>query len=428
MNKKDPNNRKKTNDELVLSALKDYLKSDKTMEAACKDAGITYAVLQRYIQEHPEYQEQINTRKAFRNKIIIERPVNEKKIELKKDNISAIYGLKLSDEEIFNAVKEYYETGEALDKIGKKYGISGVTLSKYIKLSTEYSKAIENNARFTPHRTITLSQNTIDAIQKDHSNGMSLKECAKKYELGIHDIYNCTSGHRANKSYNQIPKDLIPLIVSDYEKGGISLQGLVKKYNLSINPSNLIRYIKKAGVSKMPHDNGKKSQETIQAIVNDYFYTTMTIAQIAEKYGVSTRTVSSYGDKAKEKDPSLKRMPKSELVSGEKIKSILEEFRTTDITMANLCANHSVSRNSIMKYITENNIDYEALKIENSSHRKAFVHNYDNHTTSEEVISSIVNDYFNTDLSIKEIAKNNDVSTTTVNKYVNKAKDSFNHL
>ena len=80
-----------------------------------------------------------------------------------------------------------------------------------------------------------------------------------------------------------------------------------------------------------------------------------------------------------------------------------------------------------MKYITDNKIDYETLKTENASHRKAFVHNYDNHTTSEEVISSIINDYFNTDLSIKEIAKNHDVSTTTVNKYVNKAKDSLNH-
>ena len=428
MNKKDPNNRRKTNDELILSVLKDYLKSDKTMEAACKDSGITYTVLQHYIQEHPEYQEQIITRKTFRNKVIIERPVKEKKIELKKDHISAIYGLKLSDEEIFNAVKEYYETQESLDKIGKRYGISGVTLSKYIKLSTEYSKVIENNARFTPHRTITLSQSTIDAIQKDYDNGMSLKECARKYGLGTHDIYNCTSGHRTNKTYNKIPKDLIPLIVADYEKGGISLQGLVEKYNLSINPTNLIRYIKKAGVAKMPHDNGKRSKETIQAIVNDYFNTTMTIAQIAEKHGVSTRTVSNYGDEAKAKDPSLKRKPKSEPVSGEKIKSILEEFRTTDITMVNLCAKYNISRKSIMNYITKNCIDYKALKIENSSHRKAFLHNYDNHTTSEEVINAILNDYFNTDLSVKEIARNHDVSATTVNKYVNKAKDSFRHF
>ena len=425
--KKNPVERKRKKEDLTISALEDYLASNKTMEEACRDAGITYAVLQYYLKSHPEYKERIRERKAYRYPVVIERPPEEPKIALKKVPVPSMYALKLSDDEIFEAVKEYYETGVSLDKIGKKYGVSGVTLSKYIKMVPEYARIVENNARFRPHSYAALSQKTIDSIQNDRDNGMTLKECAEKYGLSTSVIYSNTTGHSTHSTYNQIPKDLIPQIVADYEEGGISLQALADNYNLPVIPRSLIRHLKKAGVSKPRFNTDKIDEATVQAIVRDYFNSTLTIAQIAEKHGVSGRTVSKYADEAREKDPSLKRLPKSEPVTNEKLSSIVEEFRTTGITMADLCAKYHISRNSVLKYIEQVGIGYNELKAENASRRAPFAHNYDNAGISEEKAKAIVEDYYSTDLTLKELAAKHGVSTTTVTKYVNKAKDGGRH-
>ena len=72
--------------------------------------------------------------------------------------------------------------------------------------------------------------------------------------------------------------------------------------------------------------------------------------------------------------------------------------------------------------IERSGLSYNALKAENASHRTPFVHAYDNTGISSKKAKAIVEDYFSTDMSLKELAAKHGVSTTTVTKYVNKAK------
>ena len=352
MKKKDSSNRLKISEDILKSVLEDYLNTDKTMEESCKKAGIDYETLRRYVSVHPEYKDVIDERKANRNPVKVTRNPEDPKVELKEVPLNFFYPLKMTDHEIYEALKEYLETGKSLKEIAGRYGVSGQTLRRYISLSPLYTQIIiEGNPKFVSRRRRDIDIETVEAIRTDYSEGLTLKECSEKYGMPMGAIYECIPDHSTRKASERIPKDLVPLIVKDYEKGGVSLQDLVDKYNLSVTPSCLVRHIKKAGISKMTHDNRKSPDDKKQAIVHDYFNTDLTIAQIAEKYGVSKKSVSNYADEARGEDGSLTDAPRKGQVSDDKLSAIIEEFRNTGITMYDLTEKYHISRRTIMNYI-----------------------------------------------------------------------------
>ena len=245
---------------------------------------------------------------------------------------------------------------------------------------------------------------------------MTFREIAEKYDVSITTAYACTSDHRTYAPTEKIPMELIPEMVMEYRKGDLSLEAIAILYGLPNGGNSLIRYMKKEGISRKGHDTARLTEEKIRAVVDDYYNSDMTIGEVAEKHGVSARSVSKYAKEAKEADPSLKRLSEKKRRTPGDLDAIVEEFRTTGITMADLSAKHGIKESVIRAHVADMGLDYEELKKENAELRVPKAHDYDNHRLSEDRIRAIAEDYNNLNLTVRDLARKHGVSCFTVNK------------
>lgn len=137
---------------------------------------------------------------------------------------------------------------------------------------------------------------------------VTLKEVARLHGVSVKTVQNVQSHYKLKRSrksgHNRIPDDRRQAILEDIAESGMTLEQIALRYGVSV--SSLYNFKRGAGIERTPQqtikDGPNVSPEVKRQIIIDLLGGTMTNAEIALAYGVSTSTVARLRTYAVESD------------------------------------------------------------------------------------------------------------------------------
>ncbi|STO12890.1 Helix-turn-helix domain of resolvase [[Flavobacterium] thermophilum] len=184
----------------------------------------------------------------------------------------------LSQDELDQVIKMFKE-GKSLNEIGRKFGVAGATIKKYLKKQGYEYKAKETNS-FDEF----LSKYSSMFVYDYFSNRLTNQEIMEKYKITEWIFRRMIDYYKLSKKKLKIEEILTDEqqsnLINDI-KSGMYISQLAKKYNVS---KDMIKRFAESHQLQLNHFD-RKYDINIEEIVDDYVNKNMFLSEIAEKYG-----------------------------------------------------------------------------------------------------------------------------------------------
>jgi uncharacterized protein (DUF433 family) len=189
----------------------------------------------------------------------------------------------------------------------------------------------------------------IEEIISYYQSGMTTTQLAEKYGVGKNTIYRRLKKNGVKTPPRDKSKIKLPIeeIISYYQSGMTTYQ-LGEKYGVTF--STIRDRLKKNGVKLRPPRNMKRIDLPVEEIIS-YYESGMTLTKIADKYGVSYKTII-----ARLRENGVKIRPSRSMKRIElPVEEIISEYESGSSALK-LADKYGVSINTILYRLRENGV------------------------------------------------------------------------
>ena len=189
----------------------------------------------------------------------------------------------------------------------------------------------------------------VEEIISEYQSGMTTAQLGEKYGVGTNTIYRRLKENDVKPPPRDKSKIKLPIeeIISYFQSGMTTYQ-LGEKYGVTF--STIRERLKKNGVKLRPPRNMKRIDLPVEEIIS-YYESGMTLTKIAEKYGVSYKTIL-----ARLRENGVKiRPPRSMRRIDLPMEEIISEYQSGSSALK-LAEKYGVSINTILYRLRDNGV------------------------------------------------------------------------
>lgn len=255
-----------------------------------------------------------------------------------------------------------------------------------------------SQAQSSSRQPARLRQQVLDDYR---ANQLTVQQIARKHKIAIGRVVQWAREAKLSRQRGRppIPRSQISAALNDLKRTSATVQEIAERHGISAR--TLRTHAKNAGIPTTRDQQHQRNYQKLKPrVLHDYQHTQLTVNEIAERHGISSSTVGNWAAQA-----GLTRSTRSSNNPRHPRHAVLEDYRHSSLTLREISQKHGVSETSIRNWAKQEKAERLQPVPPPRSRAKA----------------AVLADYQNLELTIDEVAEKHGVSTSSVHKWAREA-------
>lgn len=228
-----------------------------------------------------------------------------------------------------------------------------------------------------------------------------VREIARKHKIGTNRVIKWAkdAGLARPRGRPRLPDQQIQAALAELRDSPLSLQQIAQRHGISTR--TLRTRAREAGIPTSRREGEQERYERLKPLVlADYQNTRLSLYLIAKKHGISASTVGNWAAAA-----GLQRGSRPRVGTQTRREPVLRDYTQSDLTVREIARRHQISETSVRNWAKQAGVKREQPAVPPRSRAR----------------EAVIADYVAGELTVKQIAERHGVSQSSVNKWAREA-------